>query len=92
MATNLIWATLAGAVLERLLYRRLYRASHLDQVLFSIGLVIVSSVISAATHINFTALLVLRTRLLGLEEGLERLKAAFGPDHLRVELQCGVEQ
>jgi branched-chain amino acid transport system permease protein len=28
-----------GAVLERLLYRRLYSASHLDQVLFSIGLV-----------------------------------------------------
>ncbi|QJR11436.1 High-affinity branched-chain amino acid transport system permease protein LivH [Usitatibacter rugosus] len=27
-----------GAVLERTLYRRLYRASHLDQVLFSIGL------------------------------------------------------
>jgi branched-chain amino acid transport system permease protein len=30
---------LLGAVLERLLYRRLYSASHLDQVLFSIGLV-----------------------------------------------------
>lgn len=28
-----------GVVLERLLYRRLYSASHLDQVLFSIGLV-----------------------------------------------------
>ncbi|MGI4850190.1 MAG: branched-chain amino acid ABC transporter permease [Janthinobacterium lividum] len=31
-------AAAAGLVLERLLYRRLYRASHLDQVLFSIGL------------------------------------------------------
>ena len=29
----------AGAALERTLYRRLYGASHLDQVLFSIGLV-----------------------------------------------------
>jgi branched-chain amino acid transport system permease protein len=29
---------LAGAILERTLYRRLYGASHLDQVLFSIGL------------------------------------------------------
>jgi len=29
---------LAGAILERALYRRLYTASHLDQVLFSIGL------------------------------------------------------
>jgi len=31
-----------GAVLERTLYRRLYGASHLDQVLFSIGLVFMS--------------------------------------------------
>lgn len=30
---------LVGAVLERLLYRRLYGKSHLDQVLFSIGIV-----------------------------------------------------
>ena len=30
---------LAGALLERLLYRRMYSRSHLDQVLFSIGLV-----------------------------------------------------
>lgn len=34
-----IVTALIGAVLERLLYRRLYSASHLDQVLFSIGLV-----------------------------------------------------
>ena len=31
-----------GAILERLLYRRLYGASHLDQVLFSIGLTFMS--------------------------------------------------
>ena len=31
-------SALAGVVLERTLYQRLYRASHLDQVLFSIGL------------------------------------------------------
>jgi len=31
-------AAIAGAILERTLYRRLYRANHLDQVLFSIGL------------------------------------------------------
>lgn len=31
-----------GAILERTLYRRLYKASHLDQVLFSIGLVFMS--------------------------------------------------
>ena len=37
-----------GAVLERLLYRRLYSAAHLDQVLFSIGLTFMS--IAAATY------------------------------------------
>ena len=42
-------SALVGAVLERLLYRRLYRASHLDQVLFSIGLVFMS--IAGATFV-----------------------------------------
>lgn len=37
-----------GAILERLLYRRLYAAAHLDQVLFSIGLTFMS--IAAATY------------------------------------------
>jgi branched-chain amino acid transport system permease protein len=31
-------AAVVGLILERLLYRRLYKATHLDQVLFSIGL------------------------------------------------------
>lgn len=35
-------AAVLGAVLERLLYRPLYRRPHLDQVLFSIGLVFMS--------------------------------------------------
>jgi branched-chain amino acid transport system permease protein len=38
----MIVSAAAGVVLERLLYRRLYGATHLDQVLFSIGLVFVS--------------------------------------------------
>ena len=37
-----------GAILERTLYRRLYQASHLDQVLFSVGLVFMS--IAAADY------------------------------------------
>ena len=41
-------AALAGIVLERTLYQRLYKASHLDQVLFSIGLVFMS--IAVATY------------------------------------------
>jgi branched-chain amino acid transport system permease protein len=39
---------IVGAALERTLYRRLYGASHLDQVLFSIGLTFMS--IAAATY------------------------------------------
>ncbi len=35
-------SALIGAVLERLLYRHLYTRSHLDQVLFSVGLVFMS--------------------------------------------------
>ena len=42
-------AAAMGIVLERTLYQRLYRASHLDQVLFSIGLVYVA--IAVATFI-----------------------------------------
>jgi branched-chain amino acid transport system permease protein len=41
-------AAATGIVLERTLYQRLYRASHLDQVLFSIGLVFMS--IAVATY------------------------------------------
>lgn len=40
-------SALAGLLLECTLYRRLYRASHLDQVLFSIGLALMS--VAAAT-------------------------------------------
>jgi branched-chain amino acid transport system permease protein len=39
-------AAIAGAVLERTLYRRLYAASHLDQVLFSIGLTFIAVAIA----------------------------------------------
>src|SRR5207237_8370074 len=38
-----------GAVFERTLYRRLYRATHLDQVLFSIGLTFMA--MAAATYV-----------------------------------------
>ena len=38
-----------GFVLERTLYRRLYKASHLDQVLFSIGLTFMA--VAAATYV-----------------------------------------
>src|SRR5512132_3308612 len=40
-------AAAVGIVLERTLYQRLYKATHLDQVMFSIGLVFMS--VAAAT-------------------------------------------
>jgi branched-chain amino acid transport system permease protein len=42
-------SAVAGLILERLLYRRLYKASPLDQVLFSIGLTFMA--VAAATYI-----------------------------------------
>ena len=72
-------SALVGAVLERLLYRRLYRASHLDQVLFSIGLVFMS--IAGATYVfgsqqqpvQLPAFLRGQVHLLGLDLGTYRL-------------------
>ena len=70
---------LAGVLLERTLYRRLYGASHLDQVLFSIGLVFMS--ISTAHFffgsqqqaLQLPAYLRGQFRLPGIEMGVYRL-------------------
>jgi branched-chain amino acid transport system permease protein len=72
-------SALAGVVLERLLYRRLYGASHLDQVLFSIGLVFVS--MSSATYLfgsqqqslQLPGFLTGQIHLPGLDMGVYRL-------------------
>jgi branched-chain amino acid transport system permease protein len=69
----------AGAVLERLLYRRLYRAAHLDQVLFSIGLIFMA--IASATWlfgsqqqpVHLPVFLSGQVHLLGLDFGAYRL-------------------
>jgi len=69
----------AGVVLERLLYRRLYRATHLDQVLFSIGLIFMA--IAAATWVfgsqqqpvRLPDFLRGQVRILGLDFGAYRL-------------------
>ena len=69
----------AGIVLERTLYRRLYKATHLDQVLFSIGLVFMS--IAATTYIfgpqqqpvQLPPFLRGQIHLLGLDFGAYRL-------------------
>ena len=70
---------LAGIILERLLYRRLYRATHLDQVLFSIGLIFMA--IASATWlfgsqqqpVRLPDFLRGQVHLLGLDFGAYRL-------------------
>ena len=72
-------SALVGVLLERTLYRRLYRASHLDQVLFSIGLVFMS--ISIAHYffgaqqqpLQLPAMLSGQINLPGLDIGVYRL-------------------
>jgi len=72
-------SALVGAVLERLLYRRLYKASHLDQVLFSIGLTFMA--IASATYIwgpglqpvNLPDFLIGQVKVVGLDLGAYRL-------------------
>ncbi len=69
----------AGALLERLLYRRLYRAAHVDQVLFTIGLTFMS--IAGATYgfgpaqqpVRLPEFLTGQVHLLGLDLGIYRL-------------------
>jgi branched-chain amino acid transport system permease protein len=72
-------AAAAGILLERTLYRRLYSATHLDQVLFSIGLVFMS--IAATTYffgpqqqpVQLPEFLRGQVHLLGLDLGAYRL-------------------
>ena len=72
-------AALVGGLFERTLYRRLYRASHLDQVLFSIGLTFMA--MAGATWlfgpgqqpVTLPTFLLGQIRLGGLELGAYRL-------------------
>ncbi|QRX83047.1 branched-chain amino acid ABC transporter permease [Glaciimonas sp. PAMC28666] len=72
-------SAVAGLILERLLYRRLYKASHLDQVLFSIGLTFMA--VAGATYlwgpsqqpVNLPDWLRGQVRFLGLDVGAYRL-------------------
>jgi branched-chain amino acid transport system permease protein len=69
----------AGIVLERTLYQRLYQAPHLDQVMFSIGIVFMS--VAAAAYffgtsqqpVRLPAFLRGQVGFLGLEVGAYRL-------------------
>ena len=72
-------AAAVGIVLERTLYQRLYKATHLDQVMFSIGLVFMS--VAAATYffgpsqqpVRLPDFLRGQVRVLGIDLGAYRL-------------------
>jgi branched-chain amino acid transport system permease protein len=74
-----IAAAAAGIVLERTLYQRLYKAAHLDQVMFSIGLVFMA--VAATTFffgpsqqpVRLPEYLRGQVRVLGLDVGAYRL-------------------
>jgi len=74
-----IVTALAGVILERTLYQRLYQASHLEQVLFSIGLTFMA--IAATTYfwgpsqqpVQLPEFLRGQVRVLGLDLGAYRL-------------------
>jgi len=72
-----------GVVLERLLYRRLYKSSHLDQVLFSIGLTFMAIAVatyffgSAQQPIRLPSVLTGQWRVLGIDLGVYRLFLLF---------------
>ncbi len=72
-------AAAAGAVLERILYRRLYGAEALDQVLFTIGLTLVSIAVAtwvwgpAQQPVELPAFLQGQVRVLGVDLGAYRV-------------------
>src|ERR1700694_1614331 len=72
-------SALAGIVLERTLYQRLYRANPLDQVLFSIGLVFISMAVatyffgSSQQPVALPSFLRGQVHALGVDFGIYRL-------------------
>jgi len=79
LAVAFVLSGAVGALLEHVLYRRLYRATHLDQVLFTIGLTFMS--IAVATWffgpgqqpVQLPAFLTGQVHLIGLDLGVYRL-------------------
>jgi branched-chain amino acid transport system permease protein len=93
-----IVAALVGVALERTLYQRLYRSSHLDQVLFSIGLVFMS--IAIATYffgasqqpVTLPGYLRGQVHFLGIDFGVYRMFLILVVAALTFALQYVIEQ
>jgi branched-chain amino acid transport system permease protein len=80
-------AAAAGALLERTLYRRMYAKSHLDQVLFTIGLVFMAV---AATDFVMGSTQQFIQLPLWLQGRFEFLGAQVGRYRLFVIVLCGI--
>ncbi len=93
-----IVAALVGVLLERTLYQRLYRANHLDQVLFSIGIVFMS--IAIATYffgasqqpMSLPAYLRGQVHFLGVDFGVYRIFLIIVVAALTIALQYVIER
>jgi branched-chain amino acid transport system permease protein len=91
-------AAVVGIALERTLYQRLYRASHLDQVLFSIGLVFMSIAITTYSFgasqqpVTLPPYLRGQVHFLGLDFGVYRVFLIVVVAALTVLLQYIIER
>jgi branched-chain amino acid transport system permease protein len=91
-------SAVVGVILERSLYQRLYKSSHLDQVLFSIGLVFVS--IAIATYffgasqqpVSLPPYLRGQVHFFGLDFGVYRIFLIVVVAALTVALQYVIEK
>ena len=91
-------AAIVGVILERTLYQRLYKSSHLDQVLFSIGLVFMS--IAVATYffgasqqpVSLPPYLRGQVHVLGLDFGVYRIFLIVIVAALALALQYVIEK
>jgi branched-chain amino acid transport system permease protein len=89
-------AAALGLLLERTLYRFMYRRSHLDQVLFSIGLVFMAisgttwAMGSSQQNIRLPAWLMGRVEVLGVNVGLYRAFIIVLCGLLAIALQLGL--
>ncbi len=82
-----IFCGILGAVLERTLYVRLYDKSHLDQVLFSIGLIFIS--IASVDYLMGASQQIVNLPS-GLQGRMEVLGASIGVYRLFVIVICGL--
>jgi len=89
-------AAALGLVLERTLYRYMYRRSHLDQVLFSIGLVFMAvsgttwAMGSSQQNIKLPVWLMGRVEVLGVNVGIYRAFIVVLCGLLAIALQLGL--